>query len=76
MLYSQLYKKEEILHNLRHTHKHTHTHSKKRTDGGEEVIEPLFGEEWVLKPPEVELEHASHRVNVMVVLLICQGVVA
>ena len=46
------------------------------TDAGQQVVEPLLGEEGVLQTPEVQFENAGHRVDVMVVLLISQRVVA
>ena len=45
------------------------------TDTGNEVVEPFLGKEGVLQPPEVELQHTGHRVDVMVILLVNQGVV-
>lgn len=46
------------------------------TDAGEQIVEPLFGEQRVLQTPEVELENAGHRVDVMIVLIVCQRVVS
>lgn len=46
------------------------------TDAGEQIIEPLFGEERVLQAPEVKFENASHRIDVMIVLIIRQRVVS
>jgi len=45
------------------------------TDADEQVVEPLLGEEGVLQTPEVQLEDAGHRVDVVVVLLVRQRVV-
>jgi len=45
------------------------------TDAGDEVIEPLLGEQRVLQAPEVKLQHSSHRVDVVVALLVNQRVV-
>lgn len=46
------------------------------TDAGEQVIEPLFGEQRVLQTPEVKFENASHWIDVMIVLIIRQRVVS
>lgn len=46
------------------------------TDAGQQVIEPLFGEKRVLQTTEVKFENASHRVDVMIVLIIRQRVVS
>lgn len=46
------------------------------TDAGEQIIEPLFGEERVLQTPEVKFENTSHRVDVMIILIIRQRVVS
>lgn len=45
------------------------------TDAGNEVVEALLGEERVLQASEVELQHAGHRVDVSVALLVNQRVV-
>lgn len=45
------------------------------TDAGDEVIEPVLGKQRVLQTPEVELQHSSHRINVMVAFLVNQRIV-
>lgn len=45
------------------------------TDAGDEVIKPVLGKQRILQTPEVELQHASHRVDVVVALLINQRVI-
>lgn len=45
------------------------------TDAGDEVVKSFLGEQRVLQTPEVELQHACHRVDIMVVLLVRQRVV-
>ena len=45
------------------------------TDTGDEVVKPFLREQWVLQTPEVELQYSSHRVDVMVALLINQRVI-
>lgn len=46
------------------------------TDAGQQVIKPLFGEKRVLQATEVKFENASHRVDVVIILLICQRIVS
>lgn len=46
------------------------------TDAGDEIVELLLGEKRVVQVAEVHFQHARYRVNVMVVLLVSQGVVA
>lgn len=46
------------------------------TDGGDEVIKPLLRKEGVLQTSEVKFENSSHRVDIMVILIICQRVIA
>lgn len=46
------------------------------TDARQQLIEPLFGEKRVLQTAEVKFENASHRVDVMTVLIVRQGVVS
>lgn len=45
------------------------------TDAGDEVIKPVLGKQRVLQTPEVELQHSSHRINVMVAFLVNQRIV-
>lgn len=45
------------------------------TDAGHEVVKSVLGKQRVLQTPEVELQHASHRVDIVVTLLINQRVV-
>lgn len=44
------------------------------TDGGDQIQEALLGEKRVLQPSEIQLENASHRVDVMIALIINQWV--
>lgn len=44
------------------------------TSCGYEVKETLLGEQWIFKPPEVELEDPGHRVDVMVSLIVHQRI--
>lgn len=44
------------------------------TDGGDEVQEAFLWEERVLQSSEVKLEHSSHRVDVMLILVVNQGI--
>lgn len=46
------------------------------TDAGQQLIEPLFGEKRILQTTEVKFEDASHRVDVMIILIIGQRVVS
>lgn len=46
------------------------------TDAGDEIVELLLWEKRVVQVTEVHFQHARHRVNVMVILLVSQGVVA
>lgn len=46
------------------------------TDAGQQIIEPLFGEKRVLQTTEVKFENASHRVDVVIILIIRQRVVS
>lgn len=46
------------------------------TDAGQQIIEPLFGEKRVLQTAEVKFENASHRVDVVIILIIRQWVVS
>lgn len=46
------------------------------TDAGDEVIKPVLWKEGVLQTSEVEFENSCHRVNIMVILIICERVVA
>lgn len=46
------------------------------TDACQQIIEPLFGEKRVLQATEVKFENASHRVDVMIILVIRQRVVS
>lgn len=45
------------------------------TDTGNEVVEAFLGEQRVLQATEVELQHAGHRVDVVVAFLVNQRVV-
>lgn len=44
------------------------------TDCGDQIKEALLGEKRVLQPSEIQLENASHRVDVMIALIINQWV--
>lgn len=46
------------------------------TDAREQIIEPLLGEQRVLQTTEVQFEDAGNRVDVMIVLLVRQGIVS
>lgn len=45
------------------------------TDAGEEVVKSFLGQEGFLQAPEVEFKNPGNRVDVVVVLFICQWVV-
>lgn len=46
------------------------------TDARQQIIEPLFGEKRVLQTTEVKFENAGHRVDVMIVIIVRQGVIS
>lgn len=46
------------------------------TDAGQQLIEPLFGEKRVFQTTEVKFENAGHRVDIVVILIVCQRVVS
>lgn len=46
------------------------------TDARQQLIEPLFGEKRVLQTSEVQFENASHRIDVMIILIVCQRVIS
>lgn len=46
------------------------------TDAGQQVTEPLFGEKRVFQSAEVELQNSSHRVDVVIALVVSQGVIS
>lgn len=58
---------------------HTHQYNDKEetlTNTGYEVMEDFFREEGALQSSEVELQHTSYGVHVVVVLVPCQRVLA
>lgn len=44
------------------------------TDGRDEIQEALFWEERVLQSSEIQLQHSCHWVNVMLILVVNQGI--
>ena len=46
------------------------------TGGGDELEEQLLGEQGVLKTPEVQLQDPGYRVDVVVALIVHQGVLS
>ena len=46
------------------------------TGGGDELEEQLLGEQGVLQTPEVQLQDPGHRVDVVVALVVHQGVLS
>lgn len=63
-------------------HRFNQTHVKKvpatraLTYAGQELTEPLFREQRVFQAAEVELQNSSHRVDVVIALVVSQGVVS
>lgn len=46
------------------------------TDTGQQIVESFFGEKRVFQTTKVKFENSSHRVDVMITLIICQRVIA
>lgn len=58
---------------------HTHTRTKRKeelTDTGNEISESLLWKERVLQTSKVEFKNTCHRVYIMIILLVCQGVIS